>query len=113
MRSQSPRRPAGEPRNLNGALLRINPDTGAGVPGNPLYNAATPSANASRIIAYGMRNTFRFTSRPGTSEMWLGDVGLGDWEEINRIQTLTPTRHRTSGGPASSTRIRASPASAT
>ena len=42
-----------------------------------MYNASTPSANASRIIAYGMRNTFRFTNRPGTSEIWLGDVGLG------------------------------------
>jgi len=99
LRSQSPRRPTGEPRVLNGALLRINPDTAAGVPGNRMYNAATPSANASRIIAYGMRNTFRFTTRPGTSEMWLGDVGAGTWEEINRIQTPTPARAPNFGWP--------------
>jgi uncharacterized repeat protein (TIGR01451 family) len=32
-----------------------------------------------------LRNPFRFTFRPGTSEIWLGDVGWNDWEEINRI----------------------------
>jgi PKD repeat protein len=33
-----------------------------------------------------MRNPFRITTRPGTSELWLGDVGWGTWEEINRIR---------------------------
>ncbi len=42
-------------------------------------------ANARRIIAYGLRNPFRFTFRPGTSELWVGDVGWNTWEEINRI----------------------------
>lgn len=99
MRSQSPRRPAGEARVLNGALLRINPDSAAGVPGNPLYNSSAPSSNASRILAYGLRNPFRFTTRPGTSETWIGDVGLGDWEEINRVTTATPTRAPNFGWP--------------
>jgi glucose/arabinose dehydrogenase len=99
MRAQSMRRPVGEARLLNGSLLRINPDTGAGVPGNPEYSAATPSANASRVIAYGLRNSFRFTNRPGTSEIWTGDVGWGDWEEINRIQTPTPTKALNFGWP--------------
>ncbi len=91
MRSQSVRRPAGEPRVLSGALLRLNPDTGAGVPGNPMYNAATPAANASRILAYGFRNPFRFTTRPGTNEIWVADVGWGIYEEIDRVTTPTPT----------------------
>jgi glucose/arabinose dehydrogenase/PKD repeat protein len=85
LRSQSPRRPAGEPRLLSGSLLRVDPDTGFGVPGNPMYNPARPSANESRILAYGMRNPFRFTERPGTGEMWIGDVGQSTWEEINRV----------------------------
>ena len=54
MRSQSPRRPAGEPRVLNGALLRINPDTAAGVPGNPLYNAAV--AVVERVAHHRLRD---------------------------------------------------------
>jgi len=85
MRSQSPRRPAGEPRLLSGAVLRLNPDTFEGAPDNPMYNSSKPSANESRILAYGMRNPFRFTERPGTGEIWVGDVGQSTWEEINRI----------------------------
>src|SRR4029453_13372872 len=51
--------------------------------------AGNSDANARRIIAYGMRNPFRFTTRPGSDELWVGDVGWNDWEEINRIQTPT------------------------
>ena len=52
--------------------------------------------NARRIVAYGLRNPFRFTFRPGTSEVWIGDVGWDTWEEINRSH---PTgRHVTNFG---------------
>ncbi len=37
------------------------------------------------IIAIGLRNPFRFTIRPNTNEIWLADVGGGEWEEINRL----------------------------
>jgi hypothetical protein len=87
LRAQSPRRPAGEPVSLDGTVLRVDPATGAGVPGNPMYDAASPQSNASRVIAYGLRNPFRFTFGPGTSELWIGDVGWGAWEEINRLPT--------------------------
>ena len=33
-----------------------------------------------------MRNPFRFTVKPGTNELWIGDVGWADWEEINRLE---------------------------
>jgi PKD repeat protein len=80
-------RTSGDPVSLDGTIIRVNPATGAALPDNPL--AANADANARRIIAYGMRNPFRFTPRPGTSELWVGDVGWNDWEEINRI--LDPT----------------------
>jgi glucose/arabinose dehydrogenase len=82
LRSQSVRRTDG-PATLDGAVLRIDPATGAGVPGNPFYSS--PDANARRIVAYGLRNPFRFTQRPGTDELWIGDVGWNTWEEINRV----------------------------
>lgn len=72
---------------LNGSIMRIDPRTGDGAPGNPLAN--DPKPNARRIIAYGLRNPFRFTFRPGTSgEVWVGDVGENTWEEIDRIPAL-------------------------
>ncbi len=83
LRSQSLRRPAGEPVLLNGAILRVDPSDGKGLPDNPL--AWSSDANARRIVAYGLRNPFRFTIRPGTDEVWIGDVGWGDWEEIDRL----------------------------
>jgi glucose/arabinose dehydrogenase len=82
LRSQSVRRTDG-PATLDGAVLRIDPATGAGVPGNPFFSSA--DANARRIVAFGLRNPFRITQRPGTDELWVGDVGWNTWEEINRV----------------------------
>ncbi len=73
----------GDPVSLDGAILRVNPATGAGLPGNPL--ATSTDANARRIIAYGLRNPFRINVRPGTNEVWAGDVGWSTWEEVNRL----------------------------
>ena len=80
-------RTANDPTGLDGALLRVDPATGAGLSDNP--NALSSDANARRIVAYGMRNPFRFAVRPGTGEVWIGDVGWNTWEEIERLQTPT------------------------
>jgi uncharacterized repeat protein (TIGR01451 family) len=82
LRSQDVRTLA-DPTSLDGAILRVDPSTGAGLPTNPL--AASSDANARRIVAYGLRNPFRITTRPGTSEVWIGDVGWNLWEEIDRV----------------------------
>ncbi|HEY0715098.1 MAG TPA: PQQ-dependent sugar dehydrogenase, partial [Polyangia bacterium] len=76
LRSQSLRRSSG-PALLNGTLLRLDPMTGAAMADNPLI--ANADANAKRIVAYGLRNPFRFTLRPGTSEAWIADVGASTW----------------------------------
>jgi len=70
---------------LNGTIIRIDPATGAAAPGNPAAAPRGADAQAARIVAYGLRNPFRFTIRPGTSEIWIGDVGANTWEEINVI----------------------------
>lgn len=72
-----------DPVSLDGTVIRVDRATGAGVAGNPLASSADP--NARRIISYGLRNPFRITARPGTNEIWVGDVGWNDWEEINVI----------------------------
>jgi glucose/arabinose dehydrogenase/PKD repeat protein len=76
-------RTSGDPVSLDGTVIRVDPATGAAAAGNPLSSSTDP--NARRIIAYGLRNPFRFTARPGTNELWVGDVGWNEWEEINRI----------------------------
>ena len=53
LRAQDLRTP-GDPAGLSGTLIRIDPATGAGVPGNPRFSSADP--NERRIVAYGLRN---------------------------------------------------------
>jgi glucose/arabinose dehydrogenase len=96
LRSQSVRRTDG-PATLDGAIIRINPDTGQGLPDNPFASSTDP--NAQRIVAYGLRNPFRFTQRPGTDELWIGDVGWNTWEEIDRLTSPTGSATRNFGWP--------------
>jgi glucose/arabinose dehydrogenase len=68
--------------NLSGKVLRINPITGEGLPDNPFYND-DPNANRSKVYQYGIRNSFRMTVHPETEQVYLGEVGWTEWEEIN------------------------------
>ena len=86
LRSQDLRTP-GDPTTLDGTIIRVDPGTGAGRPGNPLAGSSDP--NARRIIAQGLRNPFRIAFRPGTDELWVGDVGWTGREEINRLTDPT------------------------
>ena len=70
LRAQDLRTP-GDRVTLDGAILRVNPETGKALPTNPLYSRDNP--NAKRIVAYGLRNPFRFAIRPGTNELRMGD----------------------------------------
>lgn len=97
LRSQAPRRADTEPVTLDGSVLRLNPDTGAAMAGNPF--ATSTNANKRRVIAYGLRNPFRMAFRPGTSELWTGDVGWGGWEEINRIPNAADSIAENFGWP--------------
>jgi glucose/arabinose dehydrogenase/PKD repeat protein len=74
---------ASDATTLDGSIARVDPETGDPLPDNP--NAGATDENARRIVAHGMRNPFRFTFRPGTTDLWIGDVGWSAWEEINRL----------------------------
>lgn len=80
-------RSTGDPAGLDGTILRLHPLTGAAAAGNP--GAASADPNTRRIVAHGLRNPFRFAMRPGTSEVWIGDVGWNTWEEIDRLTSPT------------------------
>ena len=83
-------RTAGDPVTLDGTVIRVDPATGAALPDNP---SSSTDPNAKRIIASGLRNPFRITARPGTDELWVGDVGWNDWEEINRVMGGTAVQN--------------------
>jgi glucose/arabinose dehydrogenase/PKD repeat protein len=85
LRSQDRRTPS-DPTTLDGTVLRLDPANGQPMAGNPTTSG---DLNAQRIVATGLRNPFRMTTRPGTDEVWLGDVGWGAWEELNRITDPT------------------------
>lgn len=75
-----------------GKLLRIDPNTGDGLPSNPYYNAASPRTAQSRVWARGFRNPFRIMHIPLTGnhtddpgDFLVGDVGQGDKEEYNMV----------------------------
>jgi len=77
---------------LAGKILRINPATGHGYASNPFANGNLASVQ-SRVYAYGLRNPFRFTVRPGSGSpdtslgnpgvLYIGDVGWNSFEEMN------------------------------
>ena len=69
----------------SGSIIRIDPATGEALPTNPLFGS--PDVRARRIVAYGMRNPFRIELRPGSNELYVGDVGQSDWEELDRFNS--------------------------
>jgi glucose/arabinose dehydrogenase len=68
---------------LSGRVLRLNPDSGAGLVGNPFFDETKPSSNRSRTWALGFRNPFRITIDPRNGQVYVGDVGTSYYEEIN------------------------------
>jgi glucose/arabinose dehydrogenase len=95
LRAQDVRTPA-DPTGLNGSVIRIDPETGKGLPGNPM--AASADENTRRIVAFGFRNPFRFVIDPVTHELYVGNVGWDTWEEIDRFNPSSGTAYN-SGWP--------------
>lgn len=71
------------PSDLLGSILRIDVDNG--------FPFTVPSTNpfvgtdvgADAIWNYGLRNVWRFSFDRATGDMYMGDVGQNQWEEIN------------------------------
>ena len=82
---------------LNGKIIRIDPETGLGLPSNPFFETSNPDAPQSKVWAMGFRNPFRFSIRPGSGSsdpnsgnpgsLYVGDVGAGKFEELNIVKT--------------------------
>ena len=91
--------------NHNGGQLQFGPDGllyvgmgdggSGGDPGNRAQNLSIPLGKLLRIdplkrgarwftAGYGLRNPWRFSFDRASGDLWIGDVGQGDWEEVDR-----------------------------
>ena len=96
----TPDRPA-ITRALLGKLLRIDVDgvTAAGsnglcgarldgaanyaIPGSNPFNGADPASACDEVWSYGLRNPWRFSFDRLTDDLYIGDVGQDQWEEVS------------------------------
>jgi glucose/arabinose dehydrogenase len=72
---------------LLGKLLRIDPaPTGAAAysipPDNPFVGVP---GTRPEIWSYGLRNPWRFAFDATTHDLWIGDVGQDQWEEVDHV----------------------------
>ncbi|MEJ1241371.1 putative Ig domain-containing protein [Chryseolinea sp. T2] len=78
---------------LSGKILRIDPETGLGIPSNPFFDPLRPDAPVSKVWALGLRQPFRMFHKDGTGShspedgdpgvFYIGEVGYNTWEELN------------------------------
>lgn len=76
-----------------GKLLRVDKETGLGIPSNPFYEDARANEPISKVWSLGLRNPFRMSLVPSTGsslptagnpgDIMIGDVGDWTWEEVN------------------------------
>ena len=82
----------GEPNTLRaqdvdlpyGKILHLT-ETGDGVASNPFFDDDHPHSWRSMVYAYGFRNPFRFDVDARNGRLQLGDVGWGQWEEVDSV----------------------------
>ncbi len=90
-----PERRSLDPTDPLGKILRIDPrpsgDQPYGIPADNPYVGVDGAVE--EIWAVGVRNPWRFSFDPATGDLWVGDVGQNEWEEV------TVARSDDSGSP--------------
>ena len=70
---------------LLGKIFRLDVDSG--VPYSfPANNPLANGENLVEILAYGLRNPWRFSIDPQNGDLYIADVGHGEWEEIDLLR---------------------------
>jgi glucose/arabinose dehydrogenase len=79
--------------NLLGTMIRIDVDGGVpyAIPadnpfvGNPLCSQGFGATMCPEIFAFGLRNPWRWSFDSHNGDLWVGDVGQSDWEEVDIV----------------------------
>lgn len=69
---------------LLGKILRIDVNNG-----DP-YAIPADNPFGSEVWAYGLRNPWRISFDRATGDLWIGDVGQGEWEEVDYLPAGSP-----------------------
>lgn len=64
---------------LLGKILRIDVNNG------DAYGIPSDNPFGNEVWAYGLRNPWRISFDRSTGDLWIGDVGQGQWEEIDYL----------------------------
>jgi uncharacterized repeat protein (TIGR03806 family) len=75
---------AQDPAYLHGKVLRLDVDA-ANPYAIPPDNPYAAGGGRGEVFALGFRNPYRWSFDLLTGELWLGDVGLSDWEEVDLV----------------------------
>lgn len=71
-------------RGLGGKVLRVDLNTGEGLPDNPF--ADSDDANERRLASYGHRNMQGVAVQPGSGEVYTAEHGPDVDDEVNRLE---------------------------
>lgn len=64
---------------LLGKILRLDVNSG------DTYSIPSDNPFGNEVWAYGLRNPWRISFDQVTGDLWIGDVGQGDWEEVDYL----------------------------
>jgi glucose/arabinose dehydrogenase len=79
-----PQKNGQNPNTLLGSILRIDVNNG-----DP-YAIPADNPFGNEVWAYGLRNPWRMSFDRVTGDLWIGDVGQGQWEEIDFLPAGSP-----------------------
>ena len=93
-RGGDPNERAQDTNYILGSMVRIDVDGASpyAIPATNPFSSNTNCVNGTgtmpcpEIYAWGFRNPWRFSFDSQTGELWVGDVGQGTWEEIDRVE---------------------------
>ena len=94
--------------NHNGGALAFGPDGylyaglgDGGSAGDPQKNGQNINVLLGKILSgrTALRNPWRISFDRVTGDLWIGDVGQNQWEEVDYLPANWPVAAQTSAGP--------------